>query len=66
MPLNDAVFCNRMALQSLSPGRTLIIQMMSLAGEKAPELAVGMQMMEKTAPQGLAKPAKTIWAAYAT
>jgi len=64
MPLDDAVFYNRMVLKSLSPDRTLITQSMSLAGARAIDLAAGMHAFEINAPQGLAKLAKAIELSY--
>ena len=64
MSLEGAVFYNEMILESVSPDRTLITQRWSLAGPKASDLAEGMQMFEISAPQGLAKLAKTIESAY--
>ena len=64
MPLDGAVFCSTITLESVSPDRTKITQRMSLNGEKAAELAKGMQIFEEHAPQGLAKLAKAIESAY--
>lgn len=64
MPLDGAVFFNVMTLESVSANRTRITQRMSLAGEKASDIAKGMEMFETTAPQGLAKLAKTIESAF--
>ncbi len=60
MPVAGAVFVNEMKMEALSDDRTRITQRLSLMGEKAAELAGGMAMFETSAPQGLAKLAKTI------
>lgn len=64
MPLEGAVFHNEISIDALSPDQTRITQRMYLTGTKAAEFAEGMQMFEQTAPQGLAKLAKTIEEAY--
>ena len=65
MPLEEAVFYNKIALESLSPERTRITQIMSLEGPNASAFAPGMQMFEENAPHGLAKMVKAIESAYA-
>lgn len=60
LPVAGAVFVNEMHMESLSPQRTRITQRLSLTGEKAKELAGAMGMFETSAPQGLAKLARTI------
>lgn len=60
MPVAGAIFVNEMRMEALSLQRTRITQRLSLVGEKAKALAGAMGMFETSAPQGLAKLAKTI------
>ncbi|MCE7995645.1 MAG: hypothetical protein HEP71_26945 [Roseivirga sp.] len=64
MPLDGAVFYNVMMFESVTSGRTLIIQRLSLEGPKASSFTKGMQMFETSAPQGLVKLAKAIESDY--
>ena len=64
MPVAGAIFVNEMRMESLSPQHTRITQRLSLGGEKAQELAGAMGMFETSAPQGLAKLARTIEESY--
>ncbi len=64
MHLDGAVFSNVMFFESVSPECTLIKQRMGLTGAKAPDFAKGMRIFEINAPQGLAKLAEAIEAAY--
>lgn len=64
MPLDGAVFCNVMIMESIHPNRTQITQRLSLTGKKAADFTEGMQTFETSAPQGLAKLAKAIESAY--
>ncbi|WP_299530804.1 hypothetical protein [Ulvibacterium sp.] len=66
MPLDGAVFCNIIMMESMGPNRTQITQRLSLAGENAPDFAKGMRTFETSAPQGLKKLAKAIESAYNT
>lgn len=60
MPVAGAIFVNEMRMETLSSERIRIVQRLSLVGEKAQELAGAMGMFETSAPQGLAKLARTI------
>ena len=64
MPLDGAIFYNRIVLASLSPDRTLMTQTMSLAGDKAEGFVPGMKVFEENAPQALAKMAQAMEEAY--
>lgn len=66
MPLDDAVFCNVMMMESIGADRTQIAQRLSLTGIKAADFAEGMRTFETNAPQGLAKLAKAIESVYNT
>ncbi|WP_425234718.1 hypothetical protein [Ulvibacterium sp.] len=66
MPLDGAVFCNVMIMESIGPNHTRITQRLSLTGIKAVDFAEGMQTFETSAPQGLAKLAKAIESVYNT
>lgn len=64
LPVAGAIFVNEMRMVALSSERIQIIQRLSLVGAKAQELAGAMGMFETSAPQGLAKLARTIEHAF--
>lgn len=64
MKLDGAIFDNIMSFTHIGADETLIMQRMELSGPKAPSLVEGMTMFETIAPQGLAKLAESIEAAY--
>ncbi len=64
MPLEGAEFINVMLFNALSVNRTLITQQLSLVGPDASEMAEGMEIFEKSAPQGLRKLAEAMETAY--
>lgn len=64
MPVPGAIFVNEMRMEALAPELTRITQRLSLVGEEAQELAGAMGMFETSAPQGLAKLARTIEESY--
>lgn len=66
MTVAGAQFYSEMILESISPDQTRIIQRMSLAGDKAQDLAEGMRVFETSAPQGLARLARAIEVASGT
>ena len=60
MPVNEAMFVNRMTFECRSSNRTRITQRLSLRGEVPADTLSGMKTFEATAPEGLAKLAAVI------
>jgi len=60
MPLEGAVFYNTMIMESIGPRQTRIIQRLGLGGTKARDFIQGIQTFETSAPEGLAKLARSI------
>ena len=60
MPVNGAMFVNRVTFACLSVNRTRITQRLSLYGEVQTEMLTGIKTFEATAPEGLAKMASMI------
>ena len=60
MPVNGAMFVNRMTFERLSANRTRITQRLSLCGEVSTDMLTGIKTFEATAPEGLAKLASVI------
>ncbi len=60
IPVADATLLNKMTFKENRNGDTLITQHFTLTGSTSPEVKEGIRMFESTAPQGLAKLARTI------
>ncbi|SHG97916.1 hypothetical protein [Flagellimonas flava] len=64
IPLEGAVFINKMEFVPIDSGRTRITQHFSLYGAKAVDFVEGIQMLETSAPLGLKKLVQAIESVY--